>query len=250
MIMLNAIYKMIAVATGCLLLLTGCEKDGLVEYTGGDSVGFWTHSINHSLYGATVSELPRDTIVLNLSITGELRDYDRLVTAACIPDKVGTAKEDLKNTAVEGKDYNLLGGVVKANEASGKYRIEIINNDFLKANELKLNLGLEANEDFEVGLQENSSIAIVWSQRIMQPATWSAMRFFFCATYSTQVYKVFMQATGLKEFYYYEDIVSAEEATVMGRNFGNIIRAYEKEHGTKMLHDDGAAAGTPIIPIH
>lgn len=37
-----------------------------------------------------------------------------------------------------------------------------------------------------------------------------------------------MQVTGLKEFYYYEGIVSVDEAYVMGRNFGNVLRAYEK----------------------
>ena len=151
---------------------------------------------------------------------------------------------------MEGKDYKILGGVVKANEEYGKFMVEVYNSNELKDNELKLNLAIKDNKDFSVGLNENRSITITWSQKIMQPTTWRAMRFFFCSTYSTQVYKVFMQATGLKEFYYYEGIVSVDEAYVMGRNFGNIVRAYEKEHGTPMLHDDGTAAGTPIIPLH
>ena len=246
----NMYIKLIILLLTGNILLAGCQKEGLVGYSGGNSVGFWVHTINHSLYGKTVDELARDTIELDLAITGVPTPYDRQVEGTFIPDEAGTPYDELKNTAQEGKDYNILGGIVKANEEYGKFKVEIINSDYLEKNELKLNLCIKENEHFITGLGDNRSIVITFSQKIMQPATWRAMRFFFCATYSTQVYKVFMEATGLKEFYYYEGIVSVEEATVMGRNFGNIVRAYEKKHGTPMLHDDGPAAGTPIIPIH
>lgn len=232
------------------LLLAGCAKSELKPYTGGNTVGFWIHSINHSFYGEGVETLPKDTVELDLAVTGDIVDYDRHVDGTFIPDPAGTKEEDLKNTAVEGKDYNILGGIVKANEEYGKFRVEVINQNILKDQELKLNLTIKENKDFSVGLNENRSIVITWSQKVMRPTTWRAMRFFFCSTYSTQVYRIFMQVTGLKEFYYYEGIVSVDEAYVMGRNFGNVVRAYEKEHGTPMLHDDGDAAGTPIIPLH
>ena len=248
--MLNKIYIKIMLLLVGAALVTGCEKSGLQPYTGGNTVGFWVHSINHSFYGEGVETLPKDTIVLDLAITGDVVDYDRHVDGTFILDAAGTEEKDLKNTAVEGKDYKILGGVVKANEEYGEFMVEVYNTDELKEKELKLNLAIKENEDFSVGFGENRSITITWSQKIMQPTTWRAMRFFFCSTYSTQVYKIFMQVTGLKEFYYYEGIVSVDEAYVMGRNFGNVLRAYEKEHGTPMLHDDGTAAGTPIVPLH
>lgn len=248
--MLKKIHTQIMLLLVGAGLLVGCEKSGLQPYIGGNTVGFWIHTVNHSFYGEGVETLPKDTVVLDLAVTGNIVDYDRYVDGTFIPDPAGTEEEDLKNTAVEGKDYKILGGVVKANEEYGKFMVEVYNSNELKDNELKLNLAIKDNKDFSVGLNENRSITITWSQKIMQPTTWRAMRFFFCSTYSTQVYKVFMQATGLKEFYYYEEIVSVDEAYVMGRNFGNIVRAYEKEHGTPMLHDDGTAAGTPIIPLH
>lgn len=232
------------------LLLAGCAKSELMPYTGGNTVGFWIHSINHSFYGEGAETLPKDTVELDLAVTGNIVDYDRYVDGTFIPDAEGTEEADLKNTAVEGKDYNILGGIVKANEEYGKFKVEVFNTDELKDKELKLHLVIKENKDFSVGLNENRSIVITWSQKVMRPATWNAMRFFFCSTYSTQVYRIFMQVTGLKEFYYYEGIVSVDEAYVMGRNFGNVVRAYEKEHGTPMLHDDGTAAGTPIIPLH
>ena len=248
--MRNNMYIKLNVLLISVILLVACQKEGLVRYIGGNSVGFWVHSVNHSLYGNTVDELARDTLVLDLAITGVPVDYDRYVEGTFIPDKEGIGLEKQNNTAVEGRDYNILGGIIKANEEYGKFKVEIINTDYLKDHELKLNLCIKENDYFVAGLRENRSVIITFSQKIMQPYTWDAMRFFFCATYSTQVYKVFMQATGLKEFYYFEGLVSEEEGYVMGRNFGNIVRAYEKEHGTPMLHDDGPAAGTPIIPIN
>ena len=242
--------RMLVLLAVVFVPLAGCEKSDLIGYHGGDTVGFWIHSINHSLFGMNNTQLPRDTVELDLAITGHVKDYDRKVEGTFIPDTVGTPPDKRKNTAVEGEHYRILGGEVKAGEEYGKFKVEIINNDILEDEELKLNLTIKPNEAFEVGLKENKSIVITWSRKIMRPATWNAMRFFFCATYSTQVYKVFMQATGLKEFYYYEGVVSVEEAKVMGRNFGNIVRAYEKEHGTPMVHDDGDSKGLPIVPIN
>lgn len=242
----------IKILLGCTVfgwLIAGCQKSELVGYTGGSTVGFWVHTINHSLYGMTVEELPRDTVTLDLAITGDVVDYDRYVEGTFIPDAPGTAPDEQNNTAVEGVDYNILGGIVKANEEYGKFQVEIINRDFLKENELKLNLAIKASKDFEVGLKDNNSIIISWSQKVMPPATWNMMRYFFCATYSTQVYKVFMQVTGLKEFDYPKTITETE-GFVMGRNFGNAVRAYEEQYKTPMLHDDGDAEGTPIIPLY
>ena len=62
--------------------------------------------------------------------------------------------------------------VLKSIEEQGKLT------DELKEKELKLNLAIKENEDFSVGLGENRSITITWSQKIMQPTTWRAMRFF------------------------------------------------------------------------
>lgn len=232
------------------ILFIGCKKEELKSYVGGNSVGFWIHSVNHSLYGMSNEELPKDTVVLDIAISGYTTDYDRKVDAEAIPDDKDTPKDKLKNTAIEGIHYNILGGIVKAGNEYGKLYVEIINNDLLENDELKLNLAIKENKDFTDGLSENKSIVITWSRVIMKPATWNAMRYFFCADYSTQVYKIFMQVTGLKQFYYYENVVSVEEARVMGRNFGNVVRQYEKEHGTPMLHDDGTKKGLPIIPIY
>ena len=145
--MLNKIYIKIMLLLVGAALVTGCEKSGLQPYTGGNTVGFWVHSINHSFYGEGVETLPKDTIVLDLAITGDVVDYDRHVDGTFILDAAGTEEKDLKNTAVEGKDYKILGGVVKANEEYGEFMVEVYNTDELKEKELKLNLAIKENED-------------------------------------------------------------------------------------------------------
>ena len=99
--MLNKIYIKIMLLLVGAALVTGCEKSGLQPYTGGNTVGFWVHSINHSFYGEGVETLPKDTIVLDLAITGDVVDYDRHVDGTFILDAAGTEEKDLKNTAVE-----------------------------------------------------------------------------------------------------------------------------------------------------
>ena len=43
--MLNKIYIKIMLLLVGAALVTGCEKSGLQPYTGGNTVGFWVHSI-------------------------------------------------------------------------------------------------------------------------------------------------------------------------------------------------------------
>ncbi len=231
-------------------LFSSCNKESLQAYTGGSTAGFWIHSTNHSLYGMTAEEMPFDTITLDIATTGFTSKEVRYVAGTFIPDPAGTPEEEKRNTAVEGQDYKIIGGVVEPGEIYGKFRVQVINSDRIADKELKLNLSIAENDDFSVGLAENKSIVISFSQLFLMPKTFHAMSYFFCETYSTQMYKVFMEATGLKEFYYFEGEINQEEGIVMGRKFGDIIRQYEIDNGTPMLHDDGSGAGTPIIPIY
>lgn len=230
-------------------LNTACKKQDIPYYTGGDSANFWTRSQNHSLFGASATELPQDTIVLNISLAGHMADYDRIVRAEAVEDEVGMSDAQKRTTANPGQ-YKILDGVIPANKLTGTIKVVVKNDEVLEKSELKLRVKMISTEDFVVGLRENNYLDLKWSRMILQPPTWRAMRFFFCATYSTQVYKIFMEVTGLKEFYYYEGQVSQEEGFVMGTNFAKRVRELSAQQGSPLLHDDGPAKGQPIVPIY
>lgn len=245
----------------CIILFGGCKESPLMAYNAGDRICFWEHAKTLSFYGATPEELPYDVIKVKLNIMGKTKDYDRTVTAEAVEDEPGTAAEDRLTTATADQ-YEILGGVILAGDTDGWFSLKVYNNDFIADNELRLRVRLTGNEYFQPGLKENQYMRFSWSAALQQPETWRAMRFFFCSTYSTQVYRLYMQVTGLKEFWYYnagpdpdnnpEDRrVSASQGKAWAREFGDIVRAYNAEHyPDKMLHDDGEFAGTEIIPLY
>lgn len=247
---MNSIKKTLVLGGLTLASLNSCKKEEIPYFTGENSANFWLHSLNHSLFGATSVELPQDTIVLSLSIVGKMADYDRVVKAVVDEDAPGTAEAQRLTTATPNQ-YKILDGIVPANKLKGEIKVVVKNDDVLATKEdLKLRIKMVDNKDFKVGLKENYYINLKWSRLILQPSTWNGMRFFFCATYSTRVYKIFMEVTGLKQFYYYEGLVSAAEGSVMGTNFAKRVRELSEQQGSPLLHDDGPSKGLPIIPIY
>ncbi|MDD4296816.1 MAG: DUF4843 domain-containing protein [Ruminiclostridium sp.] len=233
-----------------LITMFGCNKEDVPYFSGSNSANFWLHHYNYSLFGATTSELPQDTIVLDIALVGRLADYDRYADAEAVPDLAGTPEDERLTTATPDQ-YKILEGIIKANEQYGKLKVLIKNPEILANQEfLKLKIKMVENEDFGIGLKENNSITLTWSRKYLPPATWVAMRFFFCSVYSTRVYRIFMEVTGLKEFYYYEGKITMQEAYVMGKNFGNRVRELSAIQGSPLLHDDGENAGLPIVPIY
>lgn len=230
--------------------ITGCNKEEVKFFDGDNSVNFWQHVWRQSLFGASTAELPQDTMILDIALSGRTASYDRQAMAVAVEDEQGTPQEAKKTTA-KPNQYQILGGIIPADSMYGKFKVVIMNPESLADNsELRLRIRMVENKDFVVGLRENSFIDLAWSRAILQPPTWRAMRFFFCATYSTTVYKIFMEVTGLKEFYYYEGEITQEEGWVMGKKFGDRVRELSALQGSPLLHEDGPAAGTPIVPIH
>ena len=246
-------------AIACLMAtLSGCKKESMLPYIGGDAVSFWRRTVVRSLYEASVAELPKDTIKLDLHILGFTKPYDRTVTGAAIEDAPGTPDNQRVTTATPG-EYRILGGTIPANSLTGKFEVEIINQDKLATEELKLALAITENEHFIPGLKENYTITLTWTQKLMQPTSWNTMAINFCSIYSSQCYRIIIMITGHKEIVSTagpdplnnpdDRPVPDNTRIVWGIMFGNYIRDYNAAHpDAPMLHDDGAYAGTPIIP--
>lgn len=233
-----------------ILLFAGCKKEEVKYFDGGDAVNFWDHVWRQSLFGATTDELPQDTMFLKIALSGRTANRDRVVTATAVEDLAGTPAEKKLTTATQDQ-YQIIGGIIPADSLNGILKVVIKNPQILATiPDLRLRIKLTPNADFVTGLSENNFIDLAWSRELLQPATWRAMRFFFCATYSTTVYKIIIQATGLKEFYYYEGLVTQEEGWVLGKKFGERVRQLSSLQGSPLLHEDGPAVGTAIVPIY
>lgn len=254
-------YIILTVAGALLMSLGGCKTEGTMLYDGGDNVCFWTHSLTHSFYNATPEQMPTDVIKARLNIMGYTAPYERRVEGVVVEDRPDTPPEQ-KRTTAKPEQYKVLGGYIPAGSDAGWFEVEVENIEEIAESNLKLHLRLVENEHFGHGLKENDYIYLTWSRKPLKPQTWNGMQYFFCATYSTKVYELFMEVTGLKEFWYYtpgpdpvnnpaDMKVNEAQGVAWGTEFGNRVRAYNKDHpDSPLLHDDGDLKGEPIISIH
>lgn len=228
-----------------MVVFCSCDKEGLVDYHGGNCVNFQKHEAFLSFLGMTPAEMPDAILEVKLAINGFTSDKDRYVKVGVVADDPATAAEERKTTATPS-DYKILEGVIKKDDVYGTLKIELYNNARLQNEDLKLRLALLESDDFEPGLAENIEIDITWTQKLVQPMTWERMRSFFCQEYSTLAYKTIIKVTGLGEI---PTEMKNEELRVLGRKFGDYVRQYEIDNGKPMIHDDGASKGTRIIPV-
>lgn len=248
---MRKLNKTILLMSSMMIFMNGCKEIEVPYFTGESSANFWEHVRNHSLFGATTQQLPQDTVVFDVALIGPTANVDRNIKVVAREDAAGTSLADKLTTATPDQ-YEILGGVIPAKAQHGKVKVVVKNVAALavEKSDLKLRLEIVPNENFGQGLKENYYLNLKWSRDILQPSTWNAMRFFFTAVYSTQVYKVFMEVTGLKEFYYYQGVISEAEGRVMGKKFADRVRELSAQQGSPLLHDDGANKGLPIVPIY
>lgn len=228
-----------------------CKEEEVPYFSGENSANFWQHLSNFSFLGATTQEKSQDTVLLNIALVGQMVDRDRKVDVVAVEDDSNTPL-DKKFTTATPNDYKILGGLIAANQQHGQVKVIVKNQESLAESnsDLKLRLEIVPNQDFGIGLSENSVLDLRWSREILPPTTWNEMRFFFCATYSTRVYKIFMEVTGLREFNYYAGEISRDEALVLGKKFGDRVRELSAQQGSPLLHDDGESKGLPIVPVY
>lgn len=223
-----------------------CKIDEMDEFIGDDAIAFTETKQQLSFIANPDAE--KETMAIPMRVIGLAKDYDREINVEVIKDDVQTNAPD--------NHYKILNGTVKAGEYEGKLYVDLYNAPELSNDIDSLKLRIIASKDFQPGNKENREILLIWTAKLVQPSTWNAMRFFFCARYSSNVYRAIIASCGITEFWYYKagpdgKRVTPNEGYVLGRKFGNWVRAYNKAHpGEPYCHDDGKYAGDEIIPIN
>ena len=223
-----------------------CEYDEMDKFAGEDAIAFVNTREQLSFIANPDAE--KETMIIPMRIIGLAKDYDRVINVEAIKDHAQTNAPD--------SHYKILHGTVKAGEYEGKLHVDVYNAPELKEKVDSLRLRVIPSKDFQIGNKENSEVLLIWTAKLVQPSTWNAMRFFFCARYSSNVYRAIIASCGITEFWYYiagpdGTKVSEAEGHVLARKFGNWVRAYNAAHpGEPYRHDDGRYAGEEIIPIH
>ncbi|WP_010133980.1 DUF4843 domain-containing protein [Ochrovirga pacifica] len=239
---IKSIIKYVTMGMLCIVTLA-CAKDEIEAFKGADGVTFLPQSETKQ-YQSTYSFLGNETgeylQEVQVQVIGQAAEIDRYFRVVPVLGDETTADESL---------YEIVEGVVKANEYSGVLKVKLRNATTLANQTVSLQLQLEDSDDFSAGVVETNKFTLSWTDQIVVPA-WTYIRFFFTPVASTAAYRVFVTSTGLMEFGRTEYIqVGSAGAVALGTKFGDYIKQWNLDHpDNPLLHDDGSLAGQPIVP--
>ncbi len=144
--------------------------------------------------------------------------------------------------------------MVKANEYSGYVEVEIYKDERLNDSIYQVALEIQPNENFpEVRLNKKTMI-LSFTNKVIQPANWRWLRWYFGTPFSTRWWTFICEATGRTSLPYFP--TEADKET-WWMSVGEVI-AYQtitrlalEEYNAKhpndpLTHDDGDYAGQKI----
>ncbi len=219
------------------MILSACTKEELTTYdTSRSAINFISDSVEYTFLANPEDEYIQE---VDVRIIGSPADHDRSFTVQVV-DSTTTANAD---------QYEIIGGIVKAGEFVGKLSVKLFNSSELSDTTISLGLVIVDSDDFLAGNIENSQFKISWTDKVVLPS-WRYIRFFFCATPSTEAYRVLVASTGLLKFDLSDyRAVGLAGAQALGTQYGDYIKQWNKDNPDNHLkHDDGAKAGEDIIP--
>ncbi|WP_299672108.1 DUF4843 domain-containing protein [uncultured Polaribacter sp.] len=228
-----------------VIFTTRCTQDEIETFKGNTQITFVPSTINaespfakaYSFLGNTTGEHIEE---LEVEIVGNAVDFDRFFNAKVVAGDDTTASEN---------QYEILEGVIKANEFRGKLPVKLLNSDALDSETVSIEVELTDSEDFTAGIVESDHFVLSWTNQIVVPS-WRYYRFFFTSVASTNAYRIIVETTGVKVFDRSDfSLVGVPGATALGTQFGDYVKQYNLDNpGNPLLHDDGDLAGEEIVP--
>lgn len=218
--------------------LWGCEQEKTLQYENNPAINFGSGSGIFSFIATP--DLADTVLTVDLNIMGFAAEIDRQVNVVVLKDST---------TAV---DYEVLTPtIIEKGKYTGKVKVKVKNTPLLKEKEVRLWLLLNDSDDFIVGTSGMDYAVLRWSNRLIQPANWRWLRYYF-GTYSTCFYEFIIEVTGRTEFPYNHPDASlppmgVDEVKAWAGMVKEALDEYNATHDEVMKHDDGDAKGQPIV---
>lgn len=224
---------------GVAVFIASCEKEDPTAFTADASLNFSKDSLNYSFLGNNTGEYIAE---IPVHITGQSVNYDRSFSLEVVEGTDTNASADL---------YEILGGIIPANDFKGSLKIKVLNSEELDTEVASLKIRLTDSEDFDVRNNANREYLLKWTNKIVVP-NWQWFKYFFTRYSSTRAYKIYVEVTGLTNFTLDDyRALGPTGAQALGKAYGDYIREYNSEHPDALLtHDDGDHAGEEIIPVY
>ena len=221
------------------MVFTACEQQDIMPFQAESAVNFVSKSTEYSFIRNPENEWVQE---IDVRIMGNAADHDRHFAVDVIQDSLTTATAE---------QYQIMGGLVKAGEYTGKLSIKLFKSEQLDTAKVSLHVRMKDSEDFRKGNLESSDFTVVWTNKVIVPA-WTYYRYFFTATASTAAYRAIVLSTGVTQFSVRDYLaVGPTGAEALGTQFGDYVKQWNKDHPDNPLrHDDGAKAGEEIVPVY
>lgn len=174
---------------------------------------------------------PEDTVSkvmdIDVIVMGTAVDYDRTAAVKVVADK----------TTASASDYEMpLTITVPAGSAKGTLPVTLKRSTALQEKSVRLYIEIDANDDFQTGVNEQNHFTLIWNDVLTRPTNWDDLEEFF-GTYSDVKYRFMIQnAGGISEFD--ADTMSWAQLNSLKIKFQNALNEYNEEHPGNPLRDD------------
>lgn len=220
-------------AAAALCLLASCDNDGFyyqdvarIRLVGPENYTSGTDSLEFSFV-----TFPTDTTekVMNIDVCvmGLAVDYDRTASFEIV-DSLTTATSS---------HYSLpLSVTVEAGEATAILPLTLYRTSDLEEASVRLYIKVVANDDFEVGVNEENHLLAIWSDMLTKPNNWDELEEFF-GSYSDVKYRFMLNnADGISEFS--TDTMTWAELMSYKIKFQNALDEYNEANPDNPLTDE------------
>lgn len=224
-------------------VLFACEKSEVGDFQAEPAVNF-SRINNQFAVSYTFLTNPTGEYVqkIPVKIMGFSTDRDRQFKVEVVEGVQTSATSD---------QYEILSCIVPAGSYDGTLSVKLLNSPLLKDSVVSLKLRIADATDFKKGNMELNEFTVNWTDKIIVPAWNVYYRTFFAPAASSNVYRLFVQITGLTSFLAADYRLLGEPAAIaLGTQFGDYIKQWELDNGRHFVYDDGANRGQRVLPVH
>jgi hypothetical protein len=214
---------------GLSTIIISCKQDEIGTYSVNDSSLYFGSSLSSFSFFDTPDST---SMIASIPVTlmGPSTPYDRTFDVVV----------DTAYTTAPTNQYQILGGIVKADSLFGTLYVKLCNSDTLSKISYKLGVKVVPNKDFQIGLPSKDSTLIKWDASLPVPE-WFYKRSFGkyvsyitvngakkYSVYSEQLYRIMIQVWGTRYINAY-GLYSPNDMVYPGNaNFSVLIRQLEK----------------------
>ncbi|MEG2229133.1 MAG: DUF4843 domain-containing protein [Odoribacter sp.] len=181
--------------------LTGCDQDIDHPYTGKDRIQFKCFTFNDKTqvrtysdsltfsFGLIADSITIDTAKVVVEYMGKTSDRERIYYVSVVTDST---------TAVAGVHYDAIKREQKfrPKKLTDTLKIAIhrenLSDDYSKKENIRLDLQLEASEDFDLGLEKGLKKKIKLNNYLSEPTWWEKNYYGFLGFYHPKKWKILM----------------------------------------------------------